>query len=227
MMITDGLLSSGEVARALGISRQRLAQLRDGEGFPEPAGRAGPSYLWRWAEVERWLERRRGERPQVDPVLEHRLRQLERIGYRVWVGHEPDRHGGPNDLPAPGHRWVASISMRGWGGEGSKHTHDTPEAALAEALEAFYDRADRESGLADRDLEARRWELARHGWRWADDGATHHSTAARHHVFTLIPPGAQGEHIVGRAENLHEAKRQAIDAAEEVEFGNARFGGAS
>lgn len=206
------LVSGGDVARALRISRQRLSQLREREEFPSPVQRAGTTYLWRWSEVEGWLQSRKGERPEFEATLEHRLQQVERIGYRVRVEEAPQHHR-RGELPVPGDGWVASISMRGWGSIGSEGEHDTPESAAWDTLDRFYDRSDRDTEHGARDLDARVWELARHGWRWPHDGLTAISSAAREHVFELV--SQNGHRVTGRGVTPGEARRQAIELAEE------------
>jgi predicted DNA-binding transcriptional regulator AlpA len=48
------LVIAADVARRLGISRQRVGVLAKQEGFPSPVGVLGRSDVWRWAAVERW-----------------------------------------------------------------------------------------------------------------------------------------------------------------------------
>lgn len=54
----DELVGATEIARLLGISRQRVYQLRDAQVFPEPTARLARGALWSRAEVEAWAERR-------------------------------------------------------------------------------------------------------------------------------------------------------------------------
>lgn len=46
------LAIASDVARRLGISKQRVAILLGGAGFPEPIGTLGRSQVWRWSSVE-------------------------------------------------------------------------------------------------------------------------------------------------------------------------------
>ena len=56
----EELLTGGEAAELLGVSRQRVGQLAEGESFPEPVGRVGNAIVWRRGDLERWqLERNR------------------------------------------------------------------------------------------------------------------------------------------------------------------------
>ncbi|MEZ5098692.1 MAG: DNA-binding protein [Thermoleophilia bacterium] len=48
------LVISVDIARRLGISRQRVQVLMTSPGFPRPLGRLGRSHVWRWSSVERW-----------------------------------------------------------------------------------------------------------------------------------------------------------------------------
>lgn len=52
--VSHHLMGVAEVADFLGVTRQRVHQLRQGEGFPAPAAelKAGP--VWESADVERW-----------------------------------------------------------------------------------------------------------------------------------------------------------------------------
>lgn len=48
------LVIAADVARRLGISRQRVGVLAKQAGFPSPVGVLGRSEVWRWSAVERW-----------------------------------------------------------------------------------------------------------------------------------------------------------------------------
>lgn len=50
----DDLVSGAEIARRLGVSTQRVHQLRDDPDFPEPLGKVGRAIVWKWRDVERW-----------------------------------------------------------------------------------------------------------------------------------------------------------------------------
>lgn len=50
----DQLVSGADVARRLGVSRERVRQLAERDDFPEPLGKIGPAIVWRWADVEQW-----------------------------------------------------------------------------------------------------------------------------------------------------------------------------
>lgn len=51
------LVSGAEIARRLGLSRERVRQLARREDFPDPIGRVGVAIVWRWPDVEAWAER--------------------------------------------------------------------------------------------------------------------------------------------------------------------------
>jgi predicted DNA-binding transcriptional regulator AlpA len=61
----EDLVTGGEVAKRLGMSRARVHQLAARPDFPKPLGRVGQSKIWRWSDVRAWL-------PQVGrpPVVE-------------------------------------------------------------------------------------------------------------------------------------------------------------
>ena len=54
------LVSGAEVARRLGVSRQRVTQWAASprSGFPAPHGRIGYSNIYVWAEVQAWNAKR-------------------------------------------------------------------------------------------------------------------------------------------------------------------------
>ncbi len=62
------LVSGAEVARRLGVSRERVRQwaVNPRYGFPLSTGRSGPAKLWRWPEVERWAAEHRRRPPEED-----------------------------------------------------------------------------------------------------------------------------------------------------------------
>lgn len=51
-----------EIARLLGVSRQRVDQLSREVGFPQPLGEHAGGRVWHLADIERWIsQRRKGE----------------------------------------------------------------------------------------------------------------------------------------------------------------------
>jgi predicted DNA-binding transcriptional regulator AlpA len=59
------LVGTADIARRLGVTRQRVGQLRQRGDFPAPVARLGLGQLWRWSEVDAWATtwRRRPGRP--------------------------------------------------------------------------------------------------------------------------------------------------------------------
>ncbi len=53
------LISTSDIGRRLGVSRERARQLINGEGFPEPVQEVGRTRLWDPADIERWIETNR------------------------------------------------------------------------------------------------------------------------------------------------------------------------
>jgi hypothetical protein len=52
------LITGGELARRLGISRQRMHQLRESDAnFPPAIGKVGHAFVWRWPDVAAWARR--------------------------------------------------------------------------------------------------------------------------------------------------------------------------
>lgn len=78
----EDLITGAEVARRLGVSRQRVGQLRTTAGFPEPAGKVGQAVVWRSGEIEAWA---RGSRNLITingyPLSRERAKELAaRVG---------------------------------------------------------------------------------------------------------------------------------------------------
>lgn len=61
----EDLVTGGEIAKRLGMSRARVHQLAARPDFPKSLGRVGQSKVWRWSDIRAWL-------PQVGrpPVVE-------------------------------------------------------------------------------------------------------------------------------------------------------------
>jgi predicted DNA-binding transcriptional regulator AlpA len=62
----DELVTGAEIARRLGVSRERVRQLAEETGFPPALGRLGASKVWRWADVRAWAKEtgRKIEKPR-------------------------------------------------------------------------------------------------------------------------------------------------------------------
>jgi predicted DNA-binding transcriptional regulator AlpA len=48
------LVISADIAKRLGLTRQRIHVLANRSGFPPPLGKLGRSSVWHWASIERW-----------------------------------------------------------------------------------------------------------------------------------------------------------------------------
>lgn len=86
----DPYLGVAEVARMLGVSRQRVSELRGRPGFPEPVAELASGPVWRGWQLRRFLEEwpRRPGRPRADEELLAAARALpsavrERLTPRV------------------------------------------------------------------------------------------------------------------------------------------------
>lgn len=53
-MAQPQLVSTGDIARALSVSRQRADQLSRQAGFPKPASESLQGRKWRLSDVRRW-----------------------------------------------------------------------------------------------------------------------------------------------------------------------------
>jgi len=74
----DPYLGVTEVARLLGVSRQRVSELRGRPGFPEPVAELASGPIWRGWQLRRFLEEwpRRPGRPRADEELAAACRTL-------------------------------------------------------------------------------------------------------------------------------------------------------
>ena len=54
MAVDIQLMGTAEIAKLLGVSRQRVSQLSHSDGFPEPVARLAAGPVWQTADVERW-----------------------------------------------------------------------------------------------------------------------------------------------------------------------------
>lgn len=59
------LVTGAEIARRLGVSRERVRQWASNErqGFPVSLGRFGSAKLWYWRDVEDWYRQRQAAEP--------------------------------------------------------------------------------------------------------------------------------------------------------------------
>ncbi|MFL5962196.1 MAG: helix-turn-helix transcriptional regulator [Gaiellaceae bacterium] len=48
------LITGAEIARGLGVTRERGRQLAERPDFPKPLGRLGTAHIWAWKDVEEW-----------------------------------------------------------------------------------------------------------------------------------------------------------------------------
>lgn len=55
-----GIIGRPELRELWGVSKQRIEQLTDMPGFPEPVGSSGRSPVWLKDEVEAWRKNRVG-----------------------------------------------------------------------------------------------------------------------------------------------------------------------
>lgn len=53
------LYGRGEIARRLGVSRQRAGEIIDRADFPAPYDTLGMGHVWRIADVEAWIREHR------------------------------------------------------------------------------------------------------------------------------------------------------------------------
>lgn len=83
----EDLVTGGEIANRLHMSRARVHQLAVRPDFPKPLGRVGQSKVWRWSAIRAWLAQA-GRAPVVeiysatDPITVRN----RRVWYWVEVG---------------------------------------------------------------------------------------------------------------------------------------------
>jgi hypothetical protein len=63
----EDLVTTADIGRRLGISRQAAAKLSTDDTFPDPIGKLGNYRVWRWRPVEKWALQRNTRARQ--PVL--------------------------------------------------------------------------------------------------------------------------------------------------------------
>lgn len=54
----EDLVTAADIGRRHGVTRERARQLSLEDGFPAPIGRLGNYTVWRWSDVQPWLEDR-------------------------------------------------------------------------------------------------------------------------------------------------------------------------
>jgi predicted DNA-binding transcriptional regulator AlpA len=59
------LLTGAEVARRIGVSRQRVSQLASTHRFPKPVTNAGGYLVWRWGDILDWVAVNRRPTPKT------------------------------------------------------------------------------------------------------------------------------------------------------------------
>ena len=58
------LMGAGEIARLLGVSRQRVQQLAQRPDFPEPVAVLDMGKVWKAEDIRAWAVRRAGPGPE-------------------------------------------------------------------------------------------------------------------------------------------------------------------
>jgi predicted DNA-binding transcriptional regulator AlpA len=63
-MCTVNLMGAAEIAKRLGVSRQRVFQITNGKGFPDPVTKLAMGNVWRGEDVEDWIRQHRPDLAQ-------------------------------------------------------------------------------------------------------------------------------------------------------------------
>ncbi|MFI1988926.1 DNA-binding protein [Actinoplanes sp. NPDC020271] len=61
------LMGSGEIAKRLGLSRQRVQQLAERDDWPEPYDELAMGRVWLIEDIELWIYQQRVTRPEESP----------------------------------------------------------------------------------------------------------------------------------------------------------------
>jgi predicted DNA-binding transcriptional regulator AlpA len=60
-------MGAGEIARRLGLSRQRVQQLAERDDWPEPYDELAMGRVWRISDIEAWIRRQRADQQPATP----------------------------------------------------------------------------------------------------------------------------------------------------------------
>ncbi|GAA2846983.1 hypothetical protein Acy02nite_03940 [Actinoplanes cyaneus] len=60
-------MGSGEIAKRLGLSRQRVQQLAERDDWPEPFDELAMGRVWLIEDIELWIHQQRTPRPEEPP----------------------------------------------------------------------------------------------------------------------------------------------------------------
>ncbi len=63
-MFAVNLMGAAEIAKRLGVSRQRIFQITNGKGFPDPVARLAMGNVWRGEDVDEWIRVHRPDRSE-------------------------------------------------------------------------------------------------------------------------------------------------------------------
>lgn len=72
------VMGVAEIARRLGVSRSRAAQIVREEGFPEPVAVLTGIVIWEAADVEAWISKHRASQKQGEAWRGPAARRLRR-----------------------------------------------------------------------------------------------------------------------------------------------------
>ncbi|GIF14136.1 hypothetical protein Ate01nite_41680 [Actinoplanes teichomyceticus] len=63
-------MGAGEIAKRLGLSRQRVQQLAERDDWPEPFDELAMGRVWLISDIEAWIQRQRIEQRSGEPPPE-------------------------------------------------------------------------------------------------------------------------------------------------------------
>src|SRR5919202_6125437 len=107
-----GLAGTGDLARRLGVTRQRVQQLSCDPRFPKPIGVAGGRPVWLIAEVEGWQDDRAAHR-RIEPVSYAALGRISWLASQGWGAKRIARQMTLEGIEAPaGRSWSPSTVAR-------------------------------------------------------------------------------------------------------------------
>lgn len=69
MRVMQELVGAQEIAEMLGVSRQRVHQLTQTPGFPEPTARLSQGSVWKTKHIEKWRKKMRPTNPLAETII--------------------------------------------------------------------------------------------------------------------------------------------------------------
>lgn len=171
----EDLVTGADVARRLGVSRERVRQLAERDDFPDPLGRLGNYVVWRSADIEAWDIRNRSVHFEVDGTVYALDDRLVTILAEKLRNYGAGNFAGDVEKYTPSKYWLAGAISAGewietWLVSGRENPLPVEPGPIADALYwvlrlSHLDPTDPRGGAALRDalaeiVESARWTPA-------------------------------------------------------------------